>query len=209
MNNQSLDDLVKRDKKLGRMSGKGKNQAQGNKGKKPNRMQQQRNQVDAKKNNKNQGSGNNQKRAQQQNNQQRQPQRIQGRGADKFKQKNSNNNNQVSQRGRGGRDAGKTVRTPQGGRGRVMEKGVRGKRDQSSRGNQQNDRQQKGGSRQDIATRRLKNLKEKALKKGGNKNTRGDNKVSDSRTVCLKIFNLIRLFLNIEPAIEEDSQLIK
>ena len=41
MNNQSLDDLVKRDKKLGRMTGRGGKQLGGQKrGKRPNKMQQ-------------------------------------------------------------------------------------------------------------------------------------------------------------------------
>ena len=40
MNNQSLDELVKRDKKLGRVAGKGgrKPGGPGNKGKKPNKI---------------------------------------------------------------------------------------------------------------------------------------------------------------------------
>jgi len=48
MNNLSLDELVKRDKKLGRMSGgRGGKPNQGFRGKRPNMMQQQRNQVAA------------------------------------------------------------------------------------------------------------------------------------------------------------------
>lgn len=51
MNNMSLDDLVKRDKKLGRVSG---NRARKplQQGKRPNKMQQQRNFVAAAKQNK-------------------------------------------------------------------------------------------------------------------------------------------------------------
>ena len=45
MNNQSLEDLVKRDKKLGRITGKGKKPTF--KGKKSNAIQRQRNQVAA------------------------------------------------------------------------------------------------------------------------------------------------------------------
>jgi len=48
MNNLSLDELVKRDKKLGRISGgRGGKPNQGFRGKRPNMMQQQRNQVAA------------------------------------------------------------------------------------------------------------------------------------------------------------------
>ena len=69
MNNQSLDDLIKRDKKLGRMTGK-KQSAPAPKGKRPNRIQQQRNTVAAAKQR--------QQPAQQRN---QQVGRIRGRGA--------------------------------------------------------------------------------------------------------------------------------
>ena len=121
MNNQSLADLVKRDKKLGRVAGgKPKPGPGGKMGKKPNKMQQQRNQVAAYKN-KNQ---NGQKA--------RMPERIKGRGTGIFKSKQQHKPLVVSKNNSGQRRFVKS--TAQGGKGRVMNTSVQNKRGQAQRG---------------------------------------------------------------------------
>ena len=121
MNNQSLADLVKRDKKLGRVAGgKPKPGPGGKMGKKPNKMQQQRNQVAAYKN-KNQ---NGQKA--------RMPERIKGRGTGIFKSKQSNKPALLGGKNLGQRRFVKS--SAQGGKGRVMTSSVQNKRGQGPRG---------------------------------------------------------------------------